>query len=243
MQDQPFNLAHVLEHAARFHGQTEVITRRVEDGSLHRATYAEILRRAKKLAHALLKLGVQFGDRVATMAWNTHRHLEAWYAVAGQGAICHTVNPRLFEPQIEYIINHAEDKLLLTDPPFVPMLQRMQARLPSVQQYVVLTDDAHMPECDLKHAVAYESLIADQPEEFDWPSFPEATVSSLCYTSGTTGNPKGVEYTHRSNLLHALANNGRGALGVGCQDTLLMVVTMFHANSCVLAYACRMGGE
>jgi fatty-acyl-CoA synthase len=242
MQDQPFNLAHVLEHAARFHGKTEVVTRLVEDDTLHRSTYSEVLRRSKKLAHALRKLGVQFGDRVATIAWNTQRHLEAWYAVAGQGAICHTVNPRLFEPQIEYIINHAEDKLVLVDPPFVPMLERMQGRLPSAQRYVVLADEAHMPACHLKNAVAYESLIAGESDEFNWPTFPEETVSSLCYTSGTTGNPKGVEYTHRSNLLHALANNGRGALGVGCQDSLLMIVPMFHANSWGLAYSCPMAG-
>jgi 3-(methylthio)propionyl---CoA ligase len=242
MQDDPLNLAHVLEHAARFHGQVEVVTRRVEDDSPHRATYADVLRRTKKLAHALRKLGVQFGDRVATMAWNTQRHLEAWYAVAGQGAVCHTVNPRLFEPQIEYIVCHAEDKIVLADPCFVPLLERLQDKLPTVQQYIVLTDEAHIPATNLRKAIAYETLIADEPEEFDWPSFPETAVSSLCYTSGTTGNPKGVEYTHRSNFLHALANNGKAALGVAGSDTLLMAVPMFHANSWGLAYSCPMVG-
>ena len=242
MQDDPLNLAYVLEHAARFHGRVEVVTRRVEDDLVRRSTYAEVLCRTKKLAHALRKLGVQFGDRVATLAWNTQRHLEAWYAVAGQGAICHTVNPRLFEPQIEYIVNHAEDKIVLADPCFVPMLERLQSRLPTVQHYVVLTEEAHLPATSLRKAIAYESLIADEPEEFCWPSFPESTVSSLCYTSGTTGNPKGVEYTHRSNFLHALVNNGKDALGVAASDTLLMVVPMFHANSWGLAYSCPMVG-
>ena len=166
MQDHPLNLASVLEHAARFHGQVEVVTRRVEDDALVRSTYAAVLRRAKQLAHALQKLGVQFGDRVATLAWNTHRHLEAWYAIAGQGAVCHTVNPRLFEPQIEYIVNHAEDKIVLADPCFVPLLERLQPRLPTVQQYVVLTDEAHLPATSLRQAIAYESLIAAEPEEF-----------------------------------------------------------------------------
>jgi len=242
MQDDPLNLAQVLEHAARFHGEVEVVTRRVEDDAIVRSTYAEVLRRTKQLAHALVKLGVRFGDRVATLAWNTHRHLEAWYAVAGQGAICHTVNPRLFEPQIEYILNHAEDKLILTDACFVPLLERLQDRLPNVERYVVLTDEAHLPHTSLKGAIAYESLIADEPAEFTWPTFAESTVSSLCYTSGTTGNPKGVEYTHRSNFLHALSNNGKDALGVERGDTLLMVVPMFHANSWGLAYSCPMVG-
>src|SRR5262245_3908167 len=242
MQDDPVNLAQVLEHAARFHGNVEVVSRRVEDDSFHRTTYAELLRRAKKLANALQQLGVRFGDRVATMAWNTHRHLEAWYAVAGQGAVCHTVNPRLFESQIEYIVNHAEDKIILLDLPFVPMLERLQQRLPTVEHYIVLTDEKHLPATNLRGAVACESLIADESDEFEWPSFPESTVSSLCYTSGTTGNPKGVEYTHRSNVLHALANNSRAALGVAANDCLLMVVPMFHANSWGLAYSCPMAG-
>jgi len=242
MQDDPLNLAQVLEHAARFHGEVEVVTRRVEDDAIVRSTYADVLRRTKQLARALVKLGVKIGDRVATLAWNTQRHLEAWYAVAGQGAICHTVNPRLFEPQIEYILNHAEDKLILADACFLPLLECLQPRLPSVERYVVLTDEAHLPHTSLPGAIAYESLIAAEPEEFAWPSFPESTVSSLCYTSGTTGNPKGVEYTHRSNFLHALANNGKDALGVERGDTLLIVVPMFHANSWGLAYSCPMVG-
>jgi fatty-acyl-CoA synthase len=176
------------------------------------------------------------------MGWNTFRHLEAWYAIAGQGAICHTINPRLFEEQIVYIINHAGDSLLLVDPPFVPMLERLRERLPTVRQYVVMTDRAHMPATPLEGAVDFESLIAGEDEEFAWPAFPEDTPSSLCYTSGTTGNPKGVLYTHRSNLLHAYAINSKDALGAGAGDTVLMVVPMFHANSWGLAYSCPMSG-
>jgi fatty-acyl-CoA synthase len=242
MQDEPLNLAHILEHAARFHSRVEIVTRQVEDDEIHRYTYGDALRRTKRLANALKRLGVQFGDRVATMAWNTYRHVEAWYAVAGQGAICHTVNPRLFEQQIEYIVNHAEDKILLVDAPFVPMLERLQDRLLTVRHFVVLTDESHMPTTSLRNVIAYESLIADASDEFDWPSFPEETPSSLCYTSGTTGHPKGVIYTHRSNVLHAYAASAKDTIGVSNSDTVLMVVPMFHANSWGLAYSSPMVG-
>ncbi len=242
MQADPLNLAHVLEHAARFHGRVEVVTRRVEDGTIERYTYADALRRTKKLANALKKLGVEFGDRIGTLAWNTDRHLEAWYAIAGQGAICHTINPRLFEPQIEYIVNHAEDKVLLLDTLFVPMIERLQHKLPTVETYIVLTDRAHMPQTELHNALDFESLIVDESEDFEWPSFPEETPSSLCYTSGTTGNPKGVLYTHRSNFLHANAINGKDVIGPSCSDSVLLVVPMFHANSWGLNYSCPMVG-
>ena len=242
MQNDPLSIAQVLEHAARFHADVEVVTRQIEDGEIHRYTYADVLRRTKKLANALSRLEVRIGDRVATMAWNTFRHLEAWYAIGGMGAICHTVNPRLFEQQIEFIVNHAEDKVLLLDVPFVPMLERLQEKLPTVEHFVVMTDQSHMPSTGLRNVQCYESLIADESDEIDWPVFPEETPSSLCYTSGTTGNPKGVVYTHRSNLLHAYAANGKDVLGIAGSDTVLMVVPMFHANSWGLAYSCPMAG-
>ena len=242
MQNDPHNLVQILEHAATFHGSVDIVTRRVEDGSIHRCTYREAAARARQFANALARLGVKFGERIGTLGWNTYRHLEAWYAISGSGAICHTINPRLFEEQIEYIVNHAKDRILLIDPPFVPMMERLQDKFHSVERYVVLTDDKHMPETKLLNAVSYESLIADESAEFDWPVLPYETASSLCYTSGTTGNPKGVQYTHRSNLLHSYAVNGKSALGVSATDTMLMVVPMFHANSWGLAYSCPMVG-
>ena len=222
MQDAPVNLAHVLEHAARFHGKVEIVSRLVEDDSIHRYTYADAGRRVKKLANALQGLGMKFGDRVATLAWNTFRHLEVWYAVSGQGGICHTVNPRLFEEQIQYIVNHAEDTMVFVDLTFVPLLEQLQEELPTVQHFVVLTDEAHMPETELRNAISYELLIAGESEDFDWPSFPEETPASLCYTSGTTGNPKGVIYTHRSNLLHAYAVNGKDVFAIASTDAIPM---------------------
>ncbi len=242
MQNDPFNLVEILEHAARFHSQVEIVTRMVEDGSIRRSNYSEAAARARQLANALARLGVQMGDRIGTLGWNTQRHLEAWYAISGQGAICHTINPRLFEEQIEYIINHAEDRILLIDPPFVPLLERLQEKLPSVEYYVVLTDDAHMPATSLKNAVTYESLIAVETPEYDWPTLPYEAPAGLCYTSGTTGRPKGVQYTHRSNLLHAYAASGPDVAGIGSSETVLMVVPMFHANSWGLTYCCPMAG-
>ena len=243
MQDQPVNLVQILEHAARFYGKTEIVTRRVENGNIERSNYDQLLKRTKKLANALRKLGVQFGDRIATMAWNSERHLEAWYAITGQGAICHTVNPRLFEGQIHYILNHAEDKIVMLDAPFIQILEPLQDRFPSVEHYIILTDEEHMPETTLRNAVAYESLIGGESEDFDWPTFPESTPSSLCYTSGTTGDPKGVMYTHRSNLLHAYAGNGPNANGPLLAESILMIVPMFHANSWGFAFAGPMIGS
>jgi acyl-CoA synthetase (AMP-forming)/AMP-acid ligase II len=247
MQDESLSIIRVLEHAARFHGSVEVVTRRPEDGSIHRYTYADAMRRTKQLANALQKLGVRTGDRVATLAWNTHRHLEAWYAISGQGAICHTVNPRLFEQQIVYILNHAEDCVLMVDVDFMPFIERIWPQLTGSQQrgvdnVIVMTDRDHMPATDLPCVHCYEDLIAGQPDHFDWPVFDETTPSSLCYTSGTTGDPKGVQYTHRSNLLHAFAINAGEANGTSGSDVVLMSVPMFHANSWGLAYSCPMAG-
>lgn len=242
MQDDKLNLIQVLEHAARFHGKVDIVTRLVETGEIHRSNYAEAMSRTRQLANALQKLGVVHGDRIGTLAWNTQRHLEAWYAIAGQGAICHTINPRLFEGQVEYIVNHAEDKILMVDVPFVPLLEQLQDKFNTVECFIIMCDEANMPKTSLKNAVAYETIIAAEPAEFAWPTFDEDTPSTLCYTSGTTGDPKGVLYTHRSNLLHAYGANGKGAIGTSSVDTVLMVVPMFHANSWGLAYSCPMAG-
>ena len=245
MQDHPINLISMLQHADRWHGEQEVVTNTVE-GGIHRQTYSETLRRATRLASKLKEKGVKEGDRIGTLAWNTHRHLEVWYGVSGQGAICHTINPRLFPEQIKYIVNHAEDKVIFVDLTFVDLLGSLLPEMPSVKAVIVMTDKAHMPDVsswDVPGIHCYEDFIADGAEEFDWPEFDERTVSSLCYTSGTTGDPKGVTYTHRSNLLHAYAAAGADCFNINAQDAILMVVPMFHANSWGIAYAAPMSGS
>ncbi|MCH2211906.1 MAG: long-chain-fatty-acid--CoA ligase [Fuerstiella sp.] len=242
MQNDPFNLVQILEHAGRFHAQVEIVTRCVEDDSIQRSNYGEAAARTRQLANALKRMNIRTGDRIGTLAWNTQRHLEAWYAISGQGAICHTINPRLFVEQIEYIVNHAGDRILLIDPPFVPLLEQLQERLPTVERYIVLTDNEHMPDTNLRNAVPSESLISAESADYHWPTLSYETPAGLCYTSGTTGNPKGVQYTHRSNLLHAYGVSGADGAGISSTETVLMVVPMFHANSWGLAYACPMAG-
>lgn len=241
MQPFPMNLAHVLEHASRFHGHREIISSTVE-GGIHRYTYGDALKRTKQFANALVKLGVERGDRVGTIAWNGYRHFEAWYAISGMGAVTHTINPRLFPDQITYIANHAEDRFLILDTSFVPIIEGIQDDLKSVEGFIILTDQEHMPETSLKNVHCYEDLIAGEAVDFDWPEFDEETASSLCYTSGTTGNPKGVMYTHRSNILMALAANSSDCFGITSMDTVLMVVPQFHANSWGLVYSAPMVG-
>ena len=242
MQDEPLLISSVLEHAAHCHGEVEVVTRRPEDGSIHRYTYRDALKRTKRLANALRSLGVRAGDRVATLAWNTHRHLEAWYAISGQGAICHTVNPRLFDEQISYILNHAEDRVLMVDADLLPLIERLWDQLTSIEHIVVMTDPDHMPSSTLPNVVCFEELIARHSDRFTWPHLDENSISSLCYTSGTTGDPKGVAYTHRSNLLHSFAINSAEAMCIGGSDVVMMTVPMFHANSWGLAFSCPMAG-
>ena len=191
-----------------YHGTQEVVTRSVE-GPIHRTNYAEIRDRALKVSQRLDRDGIKLGDRVATIAWNTWRHLEVWYGIMGIGAICHTVNPRLFPDQIAWIINHAQDRVVMVDTTFVPILEKIADKMPSVERYIVLTDKAHMPQTTLKNAVAYEDWIAEVDGKFEWKTFDENTAAAMCYTSGTTGDPKGVLYSHRSNVLHALMANQR----------------------------------
>lgn len=236
MQNWPLLTHRIIDHAARIHGGQEVVTRSVE-GPIHRTNYAEIRTRALKVAQKLDGEGIKLGDRVATIAWNTWRHLECWYGIMGIGAICHTVNPRLFPEQIAWIVNHAEDRIIITDLTFLPILEKIAAQLPSVERYIVLTDKAHMPQTSLKNAVAYEEWIAGADGHFKWKEFDENTAAAMCYTSGTTGDPKGVLYSHRSNVLHALMANTGDSLGACAKDTMLPVVPLFHANSWGIAFS------
>ena len=242
MQDWPLLLHRIIDHAAIQHGTREVVSRAVEDSSLRRRSYAEIRSRALKVAKRLKREGVALGDRVATLAWNTDRHLELWYGISGIGAITHTVNPRLFPEQIAWIVDHAEDRLMFLDLTFVPLIEQLQEKLPSIERYVVLTDAAHMPQTSLKGAVAYEDWLAEADDDFAWARLDENTAAGLCYTSGTTGGPKGVLYSHRSNVLHALACAAPDYMGLSSRDTVMPVVPLFHANSWSLAYSAPMTG-
>ena len=242
MQDWPLLLHRIIDHAAIQHGTREVVSRAVEDGSLRRRTYAEIRRRALKVAKRLAREDVVLGDRVATLAWNTDRHLELWYGISGIGAITHTVNPRLFPEQIAGIVDHAGSRLMFVDLTFVGLAEQIQHKLPSVEHYVVLTDAAHMPETSLRGAVPYEAWLAEADDDFVWARFDENTAAGLCYTSGTTGGPKGVLYSHRSNVLHAMAVAAPDYMGLSSRDTVLPVVPLFHANSWSLAYSAPMTG-
>ncbi len=241
MQDWPLLCHRVIDHAATNHPEREVISRSVE-GPIHITNYAGVRARALKVAQRLDRDGIRLGDRVATLAWNTWRHLEAWYGIMGIGAIYHTVNPRLFPDQIVWIINHAEDRVMMVDLTFLPLMEKMADKLPSIERYVVLTDAAHMPATSLRNAVAYEEWIGEVDGDFAWKSFDERTAAGMCYTSGTTGHPKGVIYTHRSNVLHSMMAMGPDAMGVACRDAVLPVVPMFHANCWGLALTTPMSG-
>ncbi|MEA3108263.1 MAG: 3-(methylthio)propionyl---CoA ligase, partial [Gammaproteobacteria bacterium] len=241
MQDWPLLCHRVIDHAAVNHGDRRIVSRSVE-GPLHTTTYAAIRTRALNVAKRLDRDGIRPGDRVATLAWNTWRHMEAWYGILGIGGIYHTVNPRLFPEQIAWIVNHAQDRVMMTDLTFVPLLEKLADKLPTIERYVVLTDAAHMPATSLRNAVPYEEWIGAVDDDFAWASFDENTAAGMCYTSGTTGNPKGVLYSHRSNVLHALATSCRDMLGFSCNDVVMPVVPMFHANGWSVALSAPMAG-
>ena len=241
MQDWPLLCHRIIDHAAIQHGARPVVTRSVE-GPIHTTNYAEIRRRALKVAQRLERDGIKLGDRVATMAWNTWRHLEAWYGILGIGAVYHTVNPRLFPDQICWIVNHAEDRLMFVDLTFLPLLEKHAHGLKSIERFVVLTDAAHMPNTSLKNAIAYEEWIGEVDCDFAWKSFDENTAAGMCYTSGTTGHPKGVLYSHRSNVMHSMMAAMPDAMGCSARDTVMPVVPMFHANCWGLALTCPMVG-
>jgi len=240
MMDRPIRTTDILTYAEDIHGSAEVISSAVE-GGIHRETYAEMAVRCRKLSKALLGLGIGLGDRVATLAWNGYRHLELYYSVPGIGAVCHTMNPRLSADQMVYITNHAEDKAMFLDLTFVPLAEKLAAQFPGMA-YVIMTDAAHMPDTSLPNVHCYEDLLVAQTDDFDWPEFDENTAAGLCYTSGTTGNPKGVLYSHRSQVLHGLMT------GISIQDAmhvgkrLLPVVPLFHANAWGMAHSAPLTG-
>ncbi len=240
MMQQALLISDILKYAAEAHGDSEIISARTE-GDIHRQTYIETAARTAQLAHALEGLGVKLGDRVATLAWNGYRHFELYYGISGIGAICHTLNPRLSAEQLIYIVNHAEDKVFFTDTTFVPVLEAVKDHLPKDMTYVVMTDRAHMPDNTL-NALCYEELLEGQPDSIDWPQFDENTASGLCYTSGTTGHPKGALYSHRSTVLHALY--AALVLGNGYKpgDKILPVVPQFHVNAWGLPYSAPLMG-
>jgi fatty-acyl-CoA synthase len=241
MQDWQLLCHRIIDHAATNHGGRAVITRSIE-GPIHHTNYAEVRARAMRVAQRLDRDGIKLGDRVATLAWNTWRHLESWYGILGIGAIYHTVNPRLFPEQIAWIVNHAEDRVMMTDLTFLPLLEKIADKLPSIERYIVFTDAAHMPATPLRNAVPYEEWLAEADGDFAWKDFDENTAAGMCYTSGTTGNPKGVVYSHRSNVLHTMLSLQPDAIGLSSRDTVLPIVPMFHANSWGLAFSSPMTG-
>jgi fatty-acyl-CoA synthase len=241
MQDWPLLCHRIIDHAALNHGNRQVISRSIE-GPIHTTNYTEIRARALRVAQRLERDGIKLGDRVATLAWNTWRHLESWYGILGIGAVYHTINPRLFPEQIVWIINHAEDRVMMTDLTFVPLLEKIADKLPTIERYIIFTDRAHMPATTLRNAVAYEDWIAEVDGDFAWKVFDENTAAGMCYTSGTTGNPKGVLYSHRSNVLHTMLSLQPDTFNLSSRDVVMPIVPMFHANSWGLAFSSPMAG-
>ena len=241
MMDMPLLISGLLQHADRHHGDTEIVSKTV-DGSVHRYTYRDAHARARKLAGALQRLGVQPGERIATLAWNSYRHFEIYYAVAGSGAVIHTINPRLFPDQITYIANHAEDQYVFFDLSFAPLLEKLAPLLKTVKGYVAMCAPEAMPKANIPDLLCYEALLEKEKADFQWPSFDERTAACLCYTSGTTGNPKGALYSHRSTMIHAYGAALPDALNLSARDVVLPVVPMFHVNAWSLPYSCAMVG-
>ena len=242
MMATPLLISSLIRHADQNHGDTEIVSRRVE-GDIHRCTYRDVHRRARQMANALEGLGVQAGDRVATVAWNGYRHLELYYAVSGMGAVLHTLNPRLHPDQIAWIVDDAADKFLFFDSTFLPLVDAVAPRLRSVKRFVAMVDHDRAPAAaNIPDLLCYEDLVNRHSDIYEWPSFDENLASSLCYTSGTTGNPKGVLYSHRSTILHSFAFSLPDAANLSARDVILPVVPMFHANAWGLPYAAAMVG-
>jgi fatty-acyl-CoA synthase len=243
MMQMPLLVSSLLVHAQRHHPEQEVVSRRVE-GDIHRETFSELATRARQIANALKKMGIQMSERVATLAWNGYRHMEIYYAASGSGAILHTLNPRLHPDQVVWIADHAEDQVIFFDMSFLPIIEAIADRVKTVKAFVAMTDHAHMPKSSkVANLLCYEDLIAQNSDQFSWPEFDEQSACTLCYTSGTTGNPKGVLYSHRSTMLHAFAAALPDSLNCSATDTILPVVPMFHVNAWSLPYVACMTGS
>ncbi|HLW93351.1 MAG TPA: long-chain fatty acid--CoA ligase [Roseiarcus sp.] len=241
MQQRPLLISSLVDYAATYHGEREIVSRDPE-GAFHRSNYSHVAARAKRVANALGALGVASGDRVATLAWNSHRHLELYYGVTCSGRVLHTVNPRLFGEQLRYIIHHAEDGYIFFDPLFAPLVEQLGPHLPLVRGWVALCEAGGMPAAKVKNLLCYEELLSAASPDHDWPLFDENTACTLCYTSGTTGNPKGVLYSHRSTVLHAFAACSADGFGLRARDSILVVVPLFHANAWSLPFSAAMCG-
>lgn len=243
MMSMPLLISSLIQHAARHTGETEIVSKRCE-GDLHRYTWREAELRSRQLAQALARLGCEAGDRVGTLAWNGYRHLELYYGASGSELVCHTINPRLFPEQIAWIVGDAQDKLLCFDLSFLPLVEKLQPLLGTVQHFVLMTDRAHMPvQTSIPNLLCYEELIAAETgHDYVWPQFDENTASSICYTSGTTGNPKGAVYSHRSTVLHAFGSALPDAMDCSAKDVILPVVPMFHVNAWGLPYSSAIVG-
>ncbi len=241
MMDMPLTITSIMQHAERVNGSVEIVSV-TRDNPRHRYTYSDAFSRARQLANVIAGWGLASGDRIATLAWNDYRHFETYYASACSGYVCHTINPRLFPEQITYIINHAEDQYVFLDPDFMPLVEAVAAGCTGVKGWVVMTDAANMPATELANVHCYETLLAEGSTDFDWPELDEKSACALCYTSGTTGNPKGVLYSHRSTILHTYAGMMPDALGLSAQDVVMPIVPMFHVNAWGNPYACPIAG-
>ncbi len=241
MMNMPLLISSLIRHASQYHGDTEIVSRLTE-GGIHRYTYADAHKRSRQLANALIKLGIKPSERIGTLAWNGFRHLETYFAVSGMGAVLHTINPRLFPEQIAYIVNHADDQYVFFDITFAPLIDGIAPHCKNIKGWVAMTDRAHMPSMKTTGVLCYEELVAAESDEYEWPVFDENTASSLCYTSGTTGNPKGVLYSHRTTILHSYAIALPDVMNLSARDVILPVVPMFHVNAWGTPYACAMVG-
>ncbi|GAB5413103.1 MAG: 3-(methylthio)propionyl-CoA ligase [Congregibacter sp.] len=241
MMDFDLTITSIMAHGEKVHGDQEIVSV-TRDNPRHRYTYREAFKRTRMLANAMQKWGLGRGDRIATLAWNDYRHFETYYATACSGLVCHTINPRLFPEQIVYIINHAEDQVVFVDADFMPLVEAVAAQCPKVKEWVVLTTAEHMPATEMTNVSCYETLLDGQSDDFVWPAIEENDACALCYTSGTTGNPKGVLYSHRSTMLHAFATLMPDAMGLSSRDAVLPIVPMFHVNAWGTPYACPMVG-